>query len=107
MAARRLAKRRWPRVAVVALGLAGGCLSGAAPPSVPPGWTVHFHQDTPYVSEVKYGRRKSWRERNTASKRTSYSSREEKRALSDTDTAVPTTPQSLLVQREQEHLSVS
>lgn len=51
MGARRVPKRRWPRIAAVALGLAGGCLSGALPPSVPPGWTVHFHQDTPYVSQ--------------------------------------------------------
>lgn len=47
---RRHSKRCWPRAAALALSLAGGCLSGVAPPSVPPGWTVHFQQDTPYVS---------------------------------------------------------
>lgn len=42
-------KRRWTRAAAVVLSLAAGCLS-AAPPNVPPGWTVYFHQETPYVS---------------------------------------------------------
>lgn len=53
-AVRRKAGRRWPRAAAVVIGLAGGCLS-AVPPVVPPGWSVHFHQDTPYVSNREAG----------------------------------------------------
>ncbi|CAM9216190.1 unnamed protein product [Scytosiphon promiscuus] len=45
----------WPKAAALVLGLTRGCLSGAVPPSVPPGWSVHFQEDTPYFHNEKTG----------------------------------------------------
>lgn len=50
---RRRLRPRWPRAVVFALGIIGRGHTGA-PPHLPRGWTMHYHQGTPYVRELHH-----------------------------------------------------